>query len=139
MSVTTALYLDLNEKLPQLTNEESKTLEKLNKAIKNGTEIDEKLYSELAEKEEKSHCYHFVGKVGQFTPVIDGAGGGALLREKDGKYSFATGAKGYKWMESSMVKELSKEDYICKDYYRRLVDEAVASINEFGDFGSFVD
>ena len=139
MSVTTALYLDLNEKLPQLTNEESKTLEKLNKAIKNGTEIDEKLYSELAEKEEKSHCYHFVGKVGQFTPVIDRAGGGALLREKDGKYSSATGAKGYKWMESSMVKELGKEDYICKDYYRRLVDEAVASINEFGDFGSFVD
>ena len=61
------------------------------------------------------------------------------FKEKDGKYSFATGAKGYKWMESSMVKELSKEDYICKDYYRRLVDEAVASINEFGDFGSFVD
>ena len=139
MSVTTSLYLDLNESLPQLTSEEMKLLDKMNTAIKKGTEYDEKLYSELSEREEASHCYHFVGKVGQFTPVIDGAGGGALLREKDGKYSSATGAKGYKWMESSMLKEQHKEDYICTAYYRRLVDEAVESINEFGDFGSFVD
>lgn len=140
MSVTTSLYLDLNEGHTQLTNDEIKLLEKMNKQIKNGDmNFDEKLYSELCEKEEKSHNYHFVGKVGQFTPVIDGAGGGALLREKDGKYSSATGAKGYKWMESSMVKEFNKESYICKDYYRRLVDEAIVSINEFGDFNSFVD
>ena len=137
MSATTALYLDLNEKLPQLSAEELKLLDKLEKNKKKGIEIDEELYSELLEAEKESHNYHFVGKVGLFTPVVDGAGGGALLREKDGKYSYAAGTKGYKFMESSIVKELGLESYICKDYYYRLVDEAIASINEFGDANEF--
>ncbi len=31
------------------------------------------------------------------------------MREKDGKYYAATGSKGYRWMESEMVKELEKK------------------------------
>ena len=103
-SVETALYLDMNEGLP-----------------------------------EGEHNYKFVGKVGQFTPIIPGAGGGELMREKDGKYSYATGAKDWRWLESGMVKELHMEDKINRDYYRKLCDAAIDKINEFGDFEEFVN
>lgn len=55
----------------------------------------------------------------------DGYGAGLLMREKDGRYYAATGSKGYRWMESEMVKELGKEDGIDRSYYDKLVDEAV--------------
>ena len=103
-SVETALYLDMNENLPEGT-----------------------------------HNYKFVGKVGQFTPIISGAGGGELMREKDGKYSYATGSKDWRWLESGVVKELHMEDKINKEYYRKLCDAAIDKINEFGDFEEFVN
>ena len=84
------------------------------------------------------HNYVFVGKVGQFCPMSDGAGGGLLLREKDGKYSAATGTKGYRWMESSVVQATGKESQIDRRYYASMVDDAIAAISEFGDFESFV-
>jgi len=68
----------------------------------------------------------------------DGSGGGLLLREKDGKYHSATGAKGYRWMEAEMVSCLHKEDMIDRSYYDKLVDEAKDAINKFGDFEMFV-
>ena len=85
----------------------------------------------------------FVGRVGQFCPIKPGCGGKELLREskdKDGnvKYASATGAKGYSWLESEVVKELGKEDDIDRSYYDKLVDEAVKSISEYGDFEWFV-
>ena len=101
-SVTSALYLDMNEDLP-----------------------------------EEKHNYKFIGKVGQFCPIKPGCGGGMLLREKDGKYSAATGTKGYRWLESEMVKTLEKENDIDKSYYIKLVDDAIAAISEFGDFEWF--
>ena len=102
-SVSTALYLDLNEGLP-----------------------------------EGEHNYHFVGKVGRFCPIKPGRGGGLLMREKDGKYYAAGGSKGYRWLESEMVKNLGKENDIDRSYYIELVDNAVAAINEYGDFEGFV-
>ena len=60
------------------------------------------------------------------------------LREKDGKFSYATGAKGYRWLESEVVKRLNKEDDIDRSYYIHLVDEAIAAISEYGDFEAFV-
>ena len=102
-SVTSALYLDFNEQLP-----------------------------------ENEHNYHFVGRVGQFTPVIPGVGGGILLREKDGKYSAATGTKGYRWLESRLLKESGHEDYVDISYYASFVDAAKASIEEYGNFEEFV-
>ena len=50
----------------------------------------------------------------------------------------ATGAKDYRWLESEMVKDLGKEDSIDISYYDRLFDEAIKSINEYGDFEWFV-
>lgn len=102
-SVTSALYLDMNENLP-----------------------------------EGEHSYSFIGKVGSFCPIKPSCGGGLLVRQntdKDGniKYDSATGAKGYRWLESEMVKELHKEDDIDRSYYDKLVDEAYEAIDKYGD------
>ncbi|MBO7449748.1 MAG: hypothetical protein J6U54_05205 [Clostridiales bacterium] len=87
---------------------------------------------------EGEHNYHFVGRAGQFCPIIPGKGGAELLREKDGKYSAATGTKGYRWLESEYVKEFGMEDCIDKSYYISFVEGAVETISEFGDFEWFV-
>ena len=102
-AVTTALYLDMNEDLP-----------------------------------DGEHDYHFVGKAGLFCPIKPGAGGGLLMREKEGKYYAATGTKGYRWLEAEMVKQLNKEDDIDLTYHRTLVDKAIATISKYGDFEWFI-
>lgn len=102
-SVTTSLYLDMNEGLG-----------------------------------EEEHNYQFVGRVGQFCPMKPGTGGGILLREKEGKYYAVTGTKGYRWLESEIVKELGKENDIDKSYYESLVVDARDSIKTYGDFEWFV-
>ena len=139
-SVTSALYLDMNEALPDVSEYEKELL-KLESGYKKGTILDTTFESEskkLTEKIAEGHNYIFVGKVGQFCPIKPGCGGGLLVREKDGKYSAATGSKGYRWLESEMVKELSKEDTIDRSYYDRLVDDAVDTISKYGDFEWFV-
>lgn len=108
MSVATSLYLDANEGLP-----------------------------------EGEHDYRFIGKVGSFCPILPGHGGAELLREgkdKEGnvKYSAATGSKGYRWLEAEMVKTLGKEKDIDRSYYNKLVDDAVNTISQYGDFEQFV-
>lgn len=138
-SVTSALYLDMNENLPDVTNEE-KQLDKLNSAFKKG-DIPEGEYalqsSALKSIIDTGHDYKFVGKVGNFCPILPGKGGGLLVREKDGKYYSATGSKGYRWLESEMIRG-TNESYIDKGYYNNLVDEAVDTINQYGDFEMFV-
>lgn len=89
------------------------------------------------------HNYKFVGKAGQFCPMLDGVGGGALVREQELKgvikYNSVTGCKGYKWLESEVVREKGLADSIDISYYRKLTDDAVATINEFGDFETFAN
>ena len=103
-SVTTALYLDMNEDL-----------------------------------EEDEHNRVFIGKAGSFVPIKPGKGGGLLQREKGGSYNAATGSKGFRWLETHQVKALDKEDDIDLDYHRKLVDKAIGSINEYGDFEWFAN
>ena len=103
-SVTTALYLDMNEQLP-----------------------------------EGEHDYHFIGKVGLFCPIKEGCGGGILLRKADDKYHAATGTKGYRWLESEMVRQLNKENDIDIGYYDSLVKEAIGTISAYGFYDWFVD
>ena len=108
MQVSTALYLDKNEKLP-----------------------------------DGEHDYHFIGKVGNFCPIKPGCGGGELCREgtdKDGnlKYTSATGAKGFRWLESEMVKILEKEKDIDRHYYDKQIDAAIEAISKYGDFERFI-
>ena len=85
------------------------------------------------------HDYHFVGKVGLFCPIKKGCGGGLLYSKKEDKYNSVTGTKGYRWLESEMVKELHKEDDVDISYYRHLVDEAIKKIELYGDFEQFVE
>ena len=150
-AVQTALYLDMDESLPDVGVYETV------KVVRNATDIgkvakrdinlansymdisDEELDKRIAE----GHDYHFIGKVGQFCPVKDGCGGGILLREgkdKDGniKYDSASGAKGYRWLESETVRLLDKKQDINRTYYNKLVDDAVDAISEYGDFEAFV-
>lgn len=97
------------------------------------------LYLDLNEAlGEDEHVYHFIGKVGEFCPILPGHGGGLLLREKEGSYHAATGSKGYRWLEAEMVKELKKEDSIDRSYYAALVDDAVKTISKYGDFEQFI-
>ena len=146
-SVTTALYLDTNETLPDVSEYE-KELEILRKKWpdKEGQypmDYDE-VVADLEAKIEPGHNYIFVGKVGSFCPMKPGYNGGLLLREvvdkKTGKKSYASagGAKGYRWLESEMVKQLGKEDGIDRGYYDAMVDTAVADISQYGDFEWFV-
>lgn len=154
MAVTTALYLDMNEGMNDVTEEETikeyrETLKK--KGEKGLTKKALRLLEEwsgmdddnLNEMIAEGHSYHFVGKVGQFVPIKPGHGGGVLLREgKDGKFTSATGAKGFRWLESEMFKNFVEtgdmsEDDIDIQYYRNLVDDAIASVNEYGDFEWF--
>lgn len=92
---------------------------------------------------EGEHNYIFVGKIGQFTPVKTGAGGGILLREgkdKEGnvKYSAVSGSKGYRWMEADTVRTLKLEDQIDISYYTRLATDAINTISKYGDYEWFV-
>ena len=118
-SVTSALYLDLNEGKDLPFNEDGSP-----------------------KSEEDFHNYRFIGKVGQFTPVKDGYGGGELLRQsvdKDGsvKYGSATGAKGFRWLESTMVKDMGGKEIIDRRYYDRLVDAAIESIEQYQNIHDF--
>lgn len=148
-SVTSALYLDMNEGLPDVSNLESEK-DKLWKQINGTNRMTDPMEKECARIEEliseiaKGHNYHFIGKVGQFCPIKPGCGGGILLRETENKktgekgYAAATGSKGFRWLESEMVRELGKENDIDRTYYNNLVDEAVKSLSSYGDFERFV-
>ena len=138
-SVTSALYLDMNENLPDVTLEE-KQLDKLNQLFKK-EQISEGEYNTESTALKKiidtGHDYKFVGKVGNFCPILPGKGGGLLVREKDGKYYSATGSKGYRWLESEMIRG-TNEAFIDRRYYDELVNEAISTIEQFGDFEMFV-
>ena len=137
-SVTSALYLDMNENLPDVSMEE-KALAKIETAIKKNTATEQDMIdrNNLMKIIETGHDYKFVGKVGNFCPIVPGKGGGLLVREKDGKYYAATGSKGYRWLESEMVRG-GNEEYIDRSYYNELVDAAIETISQYGDFEWFV-
>ena len=142
-SVKSALYLDMNEMLPDVSMYEAEH-EKLFKKVSDPKRINENMDAECKRIEEltkliaEGHDYRFVGKVGQFTPIKSGSGGGLLMREQDGKYYAATGTTGYRWIESELILSSVNEEDIDDSYYRKLVDDAVASISEYGDFEWFV-
>lgn len=144
--VKTALYLDMNENLPDVS--EWERLERLRKTndsewSKRDTEFangyshlsDEQLDAEIA----KGHSYRFIGKVGLFCPIKPGCGGGILYAKRDDKYYAATGSSGYRWLESEVVKELGKEDDIDISYYDTLAQNAIDTISKYGDFNEFAN
>lgn len=103
-TVTTALYLDMNESLP-----------------------------------DGEHNYKFVGKAGSFCPVRPLTGGGLLLREKDGQYSYVSKAKGRRWLEAEIIRTLHWQDMVDRGYYLDMAKEARKAIEQFGPFEAFVN
>lgn len=129
-SVSGSMCLDMNEGLPdvsEIEKERDRLLKKDPPMAAMG--LDE----EIA----KGHNYRFIGKVGRFCPIKPGCNGGILYRKKDGKYYAVGGTKGYRWLESEIVKELGKEKDINRSYYDALVDDAIKTINNWGDFEWF--
>lgn len=156
------IYIDLNEGLPDVSEYEAelelreriakfsipefehnynndgtlktkKTLEwrKLREDFKDLT--DDNLKAKIAE----GHRYVFVGRVGQFCPIKEGKGGGVLYRYNDGKYYAVTGTKGFRWLESELVKNIGLEDDIDRSYYDTLVDSAAETISQYCDLEAF--
>lgn len=152
-SVTTALYLDMNEGLPDVSQLEAE-LDKRRKALKATPSIADPRIPELELEIDRGHNRIFIGRVGQFCPMKPGCGGGILVRETDDpktggkKYNSATGADGFRWLESEKVRILGKEDDIDRSYYDRLVSDAIygkgtgknrtPGINDFGDYEWFI-
>lgn len=146
-SVSTSLYLDMNENLTVQTEAEKELAERLKLGEDPEVKSDYIAFvdpafmnvttKELSKIVAKGHNYIFIGRVGQFCPIKPGCGGGLLMREKDGKYYAATGSKGYRWLESEMVRELNKINDIDRSYYNKLCDDAVANIAQYCDFEWF--
>lgn len=92
---------------------------------------------------EDGQPYRFVGRVGLFCPMKVGYGG-TLYRQTENKktgakgWANATGTKGWKWLEAEDVKEKHLEEFIDRGYYRKLVDDARASIANYGDIERFI-
>lgn len=151
-SVTTALYLDRNENLTDVSvYEEVLNLRRSNRPSFDYTkkelalldEFKDTLDIDLEDLISEGHNRIFVGKVGNFCPIKPGCNGGLLVREAvdtngNVKYDSATGASGYRWLEAEMVKELGREDDIDLRYFDRLADAAVKEISKYGDFEEFV-
>ena len=135
------LYLDMNEALPDVSGFE-KELEKATQKYKKGMISDisyDEIKARLEPEIEEGHSYQFVGRIGSFCPIKPGYGGGVLYRKQDGKYYAAAGTKGYRWLEAEIVKDLSDASkMIDESYYISLVDDAVETISQYGDFEMFV-
>ena len=162
-SVESALYLDMNENLHD-ENENLYLKLKAARATKRAIEAHtggnlaptltkpqralleqfaDMSDEELAGKIAKYHALKFIGKVGLFSPIKPGRGGGELVRESkkpDGSTGFdaVAGTKGYMWLESEDVLKNNKQDDIDLDYYDNLVNQAIDTISKFGDYEWFV-
>lgn len=139
-TVTSALYLDTNENLPDVSLEEEE-LSRRRSAKKDETKpvagFERFSDEDLSRMVANGHDYHFVGRAGSFVPIAPGSGGGLLMREKDGKYYAAGGTKGWRWLESEYVKGTDLENYIDHSYGRNLVDIARSTIGKYGDVEAF--
>ncbi len=154
-SVTSSMYLDMNEGYPDVRVEEAeldKCVKKLKKMEKDGiddVEMKRSLEGRISDLEEiiaKGHNYIFIGKIGSFVPVKEGCHGGYLMREQNGKYNAVTGTKKkdgsgvYRYLEAEYVVDLKKkeqEEIIDKTYYIDLCNDAIDAISEYGIFDVF--
>lgn len=83
----------------------------------------------------------FIGRVGLFCPMK--TKGGTLLcyrEDKNGELQkvAASGTKNILWMEAETVKALHLEEDIDMSYWNKQCDDAIDTINKFGDFERFV-
>ena len=153
-SVTSALYLDMNEDLEDGTPYE-RELDKLKKKwLKQYTlggviDIHDTFETtkdpdwaydrdRLKELISKCHNYQFVGRVGCFVPVLHG--GGLLMRQNGDGYAFATGTSGHRWIEAELYNQSGIYDVgnIDISYHEKLVSEAKEAIGKYVDVEWFL-
>lgn len=142
------LYLDMNEDMEKRILDTQTELKRTEREYRRLLRTEPNNTSKLSDYEtgidslnqqlEEAHNYIFVGRVGQFCPIKPGYNGGILYREQDGKYYAAAGTKGYRWLESEVVKNLNNDAMIDISYYDHLVDEAAESISFYGDLEWFI-
>lgn len=144
-SVTSSIYLDMNEGYPDVSDWE----EELERRQWNEEHPDKKPrklngdYASLSDDDirveiAKGHNYQFVGRTGLFYPIQPGRHGGIMYREKDGKYFAVGGTKGYRWLEAETVQQMRLQSDLDPRYHDGLARDAIASINQFGHFETFV-
>lgn len=150
-AVTSAMYLDMNEgaegEIEKLDKEKKRIETASKREAKKGMPCDDRGidlrfvedYNYILEKLSGLHDYKFVGRCGQFCPILPDGGGGVLVRDNRGKMDSVVGTKGFRWLESEQVRLLHKEGDIDKDYYRKLVDDAKDTIAKYVDPEEFVD
>jgi hypothetical protein len=78
-----------------------------------------------------------VGRTGLFVPVL--AGGGILYRVFEDKYFAVSGTKNHLWMEAHVAQGLGDDLKIDMSYFEKLQKDAVATIENFGDFHEFTE
>ena len=146
-SCTSALYLDMNENLPDVSAEEHELsrintkLRKLQKENPDGSDAIDELMALKKEKEawiSDGHNYVFIGKVGLFAPVKPGVGGGLLMREKDGKMYAAGGSTGYRWVEAETIND-HLEDIVDITYFTEMAEDVIAEMSKYCDYDDFMD
>ena len=159
-NVKSALYLDMNEGYPLHPYSQEEYDAEIERLVDNAVKKNEQkitnakdpdamrneIINDVIRKRKgpkvgelvESHNYVFVGRAGQFCPIMKDCGGGVLVREQDGKFVSAPDADGYRWLESEMVRNLKMEDAVDLSYYKRKVDEAIEDISVHGDFEWFV-
>ena len=81
--------------------------------------------------------YSFVGKVGSFCPMQEGHGR-KLVRDQDEKKVSVVGCKDWYWEQAEDVQLQKLEGFIEKRYYMKLVDDAIDTIKNYGDYEKFV-
>jgi energy-coupling factor transporter ATP-binding protein EcfA2 len=79
----------------------------------------------------------FVGRIGMFCPMK--TEGGPLYRIIDDKQYAVTGTKGYKWLQTHVVKANGLEDDIDVSYFEAQVEDALSKIAAFGDPTIFLE
>ena len=155
--VTSSMYLDMNEgyaDVSDLENEFDKVCKKIKKLIKedenkNKSEIDElsRYADDLSERTKKGHNYIFIGKIGSFVPVKDGFGGGYLVKDLNDKMCAVTGTKKkdgsgvFRYLDAEALSYMKKDEWekvIDKTYYIDLANEAIDTIEQYGNFDDFV-
>lgn len=143
--VKSALYLDKNETLPPVVEAEKELEYRMKKGWTDDLSIMHKnptfknvSNADLKDFIAKGHDYIFIGRIGSFCPIKPGVGGGTLYREQNGNYYAAAGTTGYRWLESETVTDLHYEDNIDKSYYEKLVNDAIETIDQYGDYYQFV-
>lgn len=131
------MYLDYNEHLPAVDELEKEMKKLLKENPLNKPKIDS-----IAIEISKGHDYKFVGKVGLFTPIVEGVGAGNLVVKKDPsieKYDSVTGTTGFRWFESEFVKINHLENKIDMTYFENLAEDAIKNISKYGDFDIFAN